>query len=99
MAEFLKYREELRKKFKGTDAEFDAILQKSLRYVKLVRDEELKPFLPAAASLTADKKDWLYLACALKEDAAIWTSDKVFQGQKRIRIWTTSELAKETGTL
>ncbi len=99
LAEFAKYRGELLDKFGGSEEDFDLILQKTLRYITIVSNEELTPFIPAAASLISDKKDWLYLACALKEGTDIWTSDKGFRGQRRVHVWTTEELAKKTGIL
>ncbi len=99
VTEFLKYKKELAKKFDDNEEEFNVVLEKALSYVKLVPDEELKPFLPAASVLSSDKKDWLYLACALKEDAIIWSNDKGFTGQKRVKVKNTTELINEFGTL
>ncbi|MDO8538215.1 MAG: PIN domain-containing protein [archaeon] len=97
--EFLKYKQEIVKKFKGTEKEFDQLLEKALLQVKLVSDEDLKPFIPAVKTLIADEKDWLYLACALKEDTIIWSNDNDLKKQSRIKVKTTQELIEEVGTL
>jgi predicted nucleic acid-binding protein len=57
----------------------------------------LRPYIPDASELSEDPDDWLYLACALRENAAIWTHDKDFSGQLRVRILSTKELAEELG--
>lgn len=99
LVEFQKYHGFLQKKFRGTDEEFKLLSQKLLSQVKFVPDQELNPFLPAAASLIKDPKDWLYLACALKEDTVIWSNDKGFKKQGRIKIFSTTEMKEETGAL
>ncbi|MFH1586674.1 MAG: PIN domain-containing protein [Candidatus Diapherotrites archaeon] len=99
LEEFQKYKGYLQNKFKGTREEFLDLSQKLLSQVKLVSDGDLKPFLPASASLTNDPKDWIYLACALKEDTLIWSDDKEFKSQKRIRILSTPEMKEEFGLL
>jgi len=99
LTEFDKYRRELKKKFGGTVEEFDLLCEKILSQVKFVSEQELIPFLPAAASLTNDAKDWLYFACALKENTAIWSNDKEMKKQTRISVKTTIELIEEVGTL
>jgi len=99
LTESKKYSSFLRKKFSGTDEECRLLLQALFSQLSLVKDADLKPFLPAAASLLKDPKDWLYLACALQEDTIIWSNDKHFKEQKRVRAMTTSELVKEIGTL
>ncbi len=97
--EFTKYEGELRRKFTGTDKEFIEWAAKFFAQIRFIQDEELAPFLPAAASLIHDPKDWLYLACALKENTIIWSQDKGFKEQKRISIKTTNELMEEFGGL
>ncbi len=67
--------------------------------MRLISDSDLAPYLPAASTLSQDSKDWLYLACALYANAAIWSQDKDFQGQTRVEIKTTIQLANEIGPL
>ncbi len=99
LVEFQKYGNFLQKKFRGSDEEFKLLSQKLLSQIKFVSDQELKPFLPAAASLIKDSKDWLYLACALKEDTVIWSNDKGFKKQGRLKVFSTAEMKEETGAL
>lgn len=99
LKEFKKYVTYLRGKFVGSEEEFQTLYNKITAQVFLVEDSELKPFLPAAASLIKDPDDWLYLACALKEDTIIWSEDKGFKTQNRIKTRTTKEMIKEFGML
>jgi len=99
VAEFLKYRKTIERKYGGKPQDFRKLMATVLEQVELVPDAELKPYLPAAASLTKDEKDWLYFACALKENTIIWSNDKEFRKQHRIKAKTTAEMAIEIGTL
>lgn len=92
LTEFLSHKRELLKKFDGTEEELDELLERLLKHVVIINESELKPFLPAAASLSSDSKDWLYLASALHANADLWSSGKGFSYQNRVSIWTTSEL-------
>ena len=97
--EFQKYRNYLFEKSKLNTEEFLSVSNKIFSRTTFVSDENLKPFMPAAASLVSDEKDWLYVACALKEDTAIWSNDKGFKNQRRIKVYTTTEMIKEFGLL
>ena len=99
LQEALKYEGELLKKYSGKREEFYKFFKTIIKQIRFVPDKDLKPYLPAAASLSTDSKDWLYLACALHSNATIWTHDKEFQKQKRVKIKTTTELGKELGQL
>ena len=99
LKEFKKYADYLKRKFAGSEEEFQKLYNKITAQIFLVEDSELKPFLPAAASLIKDPDDWLYLACALKEDTVIWSEDRGFKAQNRIKTLNTKEMVKEFGIL
>ena len=90
-----KYKPLLLKKFSGKEEEFEGLMQKIVSQIQIIPDQELKPFLYAAKSLSKDEKDWLYLACALKEDTIIWSNDKDFKKQNKVKVFSTNELLKE----
>lgn len=79
--------------------ELHRLIAKVFEQLTLVPDRSLKPFLPAAASLVKDPKDWLYFSCALYEDTLIWSNDNDFGGQKRVTVVTTKELITLVGLL
>jgi predicted nucleic acid-binding protein len=93
--EFAAKRPELQAKYLGKPEELSRLLAVLLSNIRLIPDSALAPYLPAAASLSNDNKDWLYIAAALESGADLWSNDKGFQGQRRVRVWTTSQLAKE----
>ncbi len=90
---------EIRDKSGMNDGELLHMVEKVFAQVIFVPDKELKPFLPAAASLIADQKDWLYFACALREDTLIWSNDNDFSFQNRVKVLTTRELMASIGSL
>jgi predicted nucleic acid-binding protein len=97
--EFARHLVEVRKKSGLDDEELYRLVSKVLDQLVLVPDKNLRPFLPAAASLIDDPKDWLYISCALREDTIIWSHDADFGTQKRIRIISTKELIGIVGSL
>lgn len=99
LEEFKKYTPMLLEKYAGKKEDFAGMAKKLLGVIEFVPDEELKPFLPAAASLLQDEKDILYLACALRQDTCIWSNDKGFKKQRRIAVMNTAEMIQETGML
>ena len=99
LVEFKKYAHYLKKKSGLNETEFGLLSEKLLSQIRFIEDQELKPYLPAAASLSTDPKDWLYIACALKEDTIIWSQDKELKNQQRIKTLSTQEMQKEIGLL
>jgi len=97
MTAFTKHYEEIRAKTKGQKKDFDELCTLALGRVTIIKKEHYIDYVIPASRLTADKEDWQFLALALADGCDIWTSDKGFAGQKRVRIRTTAELAKEFG--
>ncbi len=97
--EFTHHLVEVRKKSGLSNEELYTLIDKVLGQLVLVPDKNLKPFLPAAASLVDDPKDWLYISCALYENTIIWSHDMDFGAQKRIRVISTKELIDIVGSL
>jgi predicted nucleic acid-binding protein len=90
---------EIKKKSGLPDADLLRLVEKVFSQVILVPDKDLIPFLPAAASLISDSKDWLYLSCALSKDTVIWSNDGHFTSQNRVKVLTTKELISIIGSL
>src|SRR3989344_7586163 len=76
MDEFKKYKEELKKKTKRSEENFDELFDLFERNVILVPKEEIAPFIDKAEKISPDPKDALYFALCLKQDCALWTNDK-----------------------
>ena len=99
IAEFLKHRPLVIRKSGADSDELDRLLQQMLKKVIRVPDAELKLFLSAAQSLCKDPDDTRYLACALTKDTIIWSQDRHFKEQTRIKVRTTAELMAQIGGL
>ncbi len=97
--EFILHIKEIEEKSGLEEDELYRLVGKVLSQLTLVSDKNLKPFLPAAASLVDDSKDWLYISCALRENTAIWSHDSDFGMQKRVKVITTKELLTMVGSL
>lgn len=91
--EYAKHRDYLAQKYAGSIQDLDKLASVILSRIRLIPNESLTPFILGALSLTQDKNDALYLACALKEDASIWSNDKGFYKQKRVKVFSTLDLS------
>ena len=99
LRELQKYFPIIKKKSGLSDFDFSNLVARVLVQITIIDDSNLSPFVVAAASLIKDKKDWLYLACALYKDTVIWSNDKGFKNQSRVRVFTTHEMLDEAGHL
>ena len=97
--ELLRHIFEIQEKSGLSEDKLHRLVVKVFGQLTLVLDKSLKPFVPAAASLVDDPKDWLYLSCALHGDTAIWSNDNDFSPQKRVKAYTTKELVALVGAL
>lgn len=104
LEELNKYSETIRAKSKLTGEELDDTLSLLKKYVKFVPLEEYAEHLPAAISLastfsTKDKEEFMddidFFALALKEKCSIWSKDKLFKKQVKVKVLTTAELVEE----
>jgi len=97
--ELVKYILEIQNRSGLSESNLLLLIDDVLRQIRIVPDKDLQPFLPAAASLIKDSKDWLYLACALSEDTILWSNDKGFKTQNRVKVLATKELIQAVGIL
>ncbi|MHB1830774.1 MAG: PIN domain-containing protein [Candidatus Micrarchaeaceae archaeon] len=97
--EFVLHIKEIEEKSGLEEDELYRLVDNVLGQLTLVSDKDLRPFLPAAASLVDDSKDWLYISCALRENTAIWSHDSDFGMQKRVKVITTKDLLSVVGSL
>jgi len=92
-------RSELLKKSGRSDEEFNGLIKRLLKYVVTVPSDILLPYREEAYAIigNVDVKDVPYVAAALAfKDSAIWSNDKHFEKQDRIKVVKTREMqAKE----
>ena len=98
MEEINEHRLELIEKF-GEEREFDEILSFLLSKLRIVKDDEIKPFKEQAKEIMdlIDKDDTPVIAVALAINAdGIWSFDSHFKRQNRIRVFETNEILRLT---
>ncbi len=57
--------------------------------------DEYKDFLKEALTLLEDPDDSPYLALAFSTGAIIWSNDKGFKKQNKVKVYSTEEFLKE----
>ncbi len=90
------YREDLIKKSKLGEVAFQLVLDNLLKKCILIEDRALLNNWKEAKNImdSVDSDDTPFIAAALATGADIWSDDKHFEKQKRIKIWKTEDLTK-----
>lgn len=85
---------EILKKADIKDDEFDRLLLRLLKYVRLIPLDILINFRDKAKEIMEhiDKEDVIFIAAALALNCPIWSEDKHFKKQRAIKILTTKEV-------
>lgn len=94
--EFDNNEEELVEKFPNS-GKFSETKRMLLEFINTVPYSEYSAQMEEASELTKDIKDVPYFALALKLNCAIWSDEKSFKKQSKVKVFTTSELFKELG--
>ena len=79
------------------EVEYDELLNRLLKYVTLITDEQIRSKLKNAEMELAsiDTDDVVFLAAALTIDnCMIWSEDKDFEKQNRVKILKTRDMLK-----
>ena len=98
LSEIIKHREYILKKSGLLRGDFDVILMKLLENIKLIPLENIEKFLPESKRLMEkrDLKDAIFLATALSfKGSLIWSDDRDFEDQSRIKIIKTKDMIKK----
>ena len=93
-----KYKTELIVKSGLSEKEFEGLLSFVLRRVKIVKKEDYESKLEEANEILGDidVEDVIYIALALSiKNDGVWSNDRHFEEQDRIRIWKTEDIVKE----
>lgn len=91
--ELSKHKEEICRKSKITEAGFEEEMEYLRLFVGIVQDEEFKDFAGKARQLLGEHiKDIPYFALALYLNCGIWSNEKRFKKQSRIKAVSTSDL-------
>ena len=92
------YRDYIIKKSGVNEEEFDRLLLRILKYVKLVPLHIIKKFKNLADKIMGkiDEDDVIFIATALTFKCPIWSDDSHFKLQKDVKIYDTKEMADLT---
>ena len=95
--EIQKYKAEILEKSEMNDLNFTILLTQLKSKCIELNDFELLPYWENAKKIMdgIDPKDTVFIAAALAVGADIWTDDKHFLKQKRIKVWKTEDLMKQ----
>lgn len=94
LEEIYKYQQEIREKSGMNEREFNIILLRILKYVRLIPLEMLAQYKEQSDRImeNIDKKDSIFIAAALAFNCGIWSDDRHFRRQDKTKILTTKEL-------
>ena len=94
--EMEEHMDELLKKSKLSNQNFNTLLTILLRKVAIIPNEVLLPYRQRALDVVKniDKDDILFIACALAyPDSIIWSNDKKLKSQKTVKVLNTEEIS------
>lgn len=85
-------------KFSGIDSdEFDFLISILGDELILINEADYKKFLSEAHKISpheSECKDDPYFACALAGDSCIWSDEKAFKNQSKVKVYSTKDLMK-----
>ena len=100
--EMKKHQEMLYQKTKLEKKEFEQLLQIILTKVEIVPIEKLIPHRAQARQImeNIDVNDVLFIACGVAyPNSVIWTDDKDFKKQDKVKVMNTAEIIEEIGKM
>ena len=97
LKEFREHKSEIMKKSGLNEKDIFSFLILLTPKIEFFKTEDFNEFLKEAEEISPDPDDAEYFALALKLNCAIWSEDKEFKRQSRVKIYSTSDLLKELG--
>jgi predicted nucleic acid-binding protein len=92
LAELEKNRDEIRDKSGFSSMDFEAFVSILKLRVGFIPIEQFLDEIPEAKKLAPHLKDVEYFALALKLDCPIWSNEKAFKKQSKVKVFSTSDL-------
>ena len=93
--EVKKYQKYILEKSNMTEEQFDLLFMLVMDNIHIVPEQDVKKCMPEAINIMKhiDLDDAPIMACALAiRNDGVWTEDKDFERQKRIKVWSTQDL-------
>ena len=97
LAELEKNREEIKAKSGFSLREFEAFVGITKLRIKFIPLEKFLDEIPEAKKLAPHLKDVQYFALALSLNCPIWSEEKGFKEQSKVKIYNTKELIDKLG--
>ena len=90
-----KYKRDILSKAKLTEGQFSSIFEKLNERLINLNDDIIKGKMKEAEEIMdkIDKDDTPFIAAALATKSGIWSDDRHFEKQNRIKIWKTKDLS------
>ncbi|ASJ07933.1 hypothetical protein A3L11_01305 [Thermococcus siculi] len=99
LEELREHRDEILKKAKIGEKEFEEILSVLREHIIFVKEGFYAEFIPLALKITPDKDDADFVALALKVKAPLWSNDKRLKEIEEIEVLNTKELLELLGII
>lgn len=90
--ELKKYKNDIIKKSKVTNKEFDLILEEIKVYVQFVKKEEYLEHINSAKEISPDEKDADFLALCKRYSCCLWSNDDILKNQNEIEILSIKDV-------
>jgi len=94
LVELEKNKEEIRRKSKFSERDFDIFVGIIKLRINFIPFEEFSDKIAEAKGLAPHLKDAEYFALALKLDCAIWSEEKAFKNQSNVKVFNSRELVE-----
>jgi len=96
LEEIYKYKEEIKQKSGMDEKEFNILLLRILRYIKLIPFDMIMPYKNESDNLMKDihKDDSVFIATALAFNCPVWSDDNHFKKQNRVKLLTTKDMLR-----
>lgn len=94
LEEIYRHKEEIKYKAKLNEKDFNIILLRVLKHINLIPINLILPFSKESKNIikNIDEDDSVFIATALTFNCPIWSEDKHFKKQNKVKVFTTSEL-------
>lgn len=94
--ELVEYKQFILKKANISEDQFNLIYGKLKEKLTLLEDVIIENKMKEAKSIMdrVDKDDTPFIAAALSTKSDIWSDDKHFEKQNRVKVWKTKDLIK-----
>lgn len=95
--EISKYKVTILEKASINELEFEAILEELKEKLIILDDRIIQKNMIEARKImdNIDQNDTPFIAAALATNSNIWSDDKHFERQNKVKVWKTKDLEKE----